>query len=322
MTTGTPAAHESCDERELNRLAARQHGVVSRRSLLELGLGRGAINRRVATGRLVPLQRGVYLVAGAPLTREARWMEALLACGPRAALSHRTAGAIWTLVAAPPEHVEVTAPAVRRRPGIDVHRSTLRPDEQTTWRGLAITTPSRTLLDLAARFTPSHILRAVEEAEVRRILNVAAIERLLEHHPGRPGTRALRVAMEQRGLIGEGVVRSVFESAFAGFLATAGLPAPRLNARVAAGSKRIEVDVAWFPQRVAVELDGHETHGTRSSFERDRARDRALHVAGWRVVRITWRQFHQERGAIARDLRALLAGDRPADGPRGRHAID
>jgi len=311
------AGAASMAERALHELAARQHGVVSRQALLDLGMGSGAIDRRVARGRLVPLHRGVYLIGGAPLTSEARLMEALQACGPRAVLSHRSAGVLWGIVAAPPERVEISSPVVCRRPGIDAHRANLRPEELTTRRGFAVTTPSRTLLDLAARFAPERLQRSVEEAQVQRILDVAALERLLELHPRRAGTRALRIALERGGLLTETVVRSVFESAFAGCVTSAGLPPPRVNATLAVGGRWIEVDFSWPAERVAVELDGHATHGTRSGFERDRARDRALQVAGWRVVRITWRQFQRERDLIARDLRALLAAKPTGGDPEG-----
>lgn len=292
----------------LAEFAADRHGVVSRRELLQLGIGRGAIDHRVATGRLAELQRGVYAVGGAPRTRDSARREALLAAGPGAVLSHRSAALLWEIVALAPDRVEVTAPGRRNRPGIEIHRSPLSGRERTTWKGFPLTTPSRTLLDLAATLSPPRLRRAVEQAEVQRRLDVDELRALLDLHRRRAGVAGLRTVLEDHGLLDDDVVvRSVFEAEFAAFLTEHGLPRPRVNAVPALPDRRIEVDFAWPASRVVVELDGHATHGTRSGFERDRERDRALLVAGWRVMRVTWRQFHQCRDEIERDLRALLA---------------
>ena len=86
--------------------------------------------------------------------------------------------------------------------------------------------------------------------------------------------------------------------------------AAEVNTNLTIGDQRIEVDCAWPDQHVIVELDGHASHATTAGFERDRARDRALQAAGWRVIRITWRQLHDEPAAVAGDLARLLAAAR------------
>jgi len=302
-------------ERGLAELASAQHGVVSRAQLLSLGWGSGAIHHRVAAGRLVRRQHGVYSIGGAPRTRESQWMEALLACGGRAVLSHRTAGHLWDLLPRAPDRVEITAPGACRRPGIIAHRSRPADDELAVRFGFPVTTPARTLLDLAVALPPRRLERVIEEAEVQRRLDHGDLERLLARHAGRAGAGRLRRALGPVRLPEGEVVRSVFEAAFARFLADRGLPPPRLNASLTLLDRRVEVDCAWPARRVVVELDGHATHGTRSGFERDRDRDRALLVAGWSVVRITWRQFHTRRDRLERDLRALLCGPRVLDRP-------
>ena len=88
----------------------------------------------------------------------------------------------------------------------------------------------------------------------------------------------------------------------------AGIERPQTNVPLLVEGRWIEVDCVWRRQCLIVELDGRETHGTAHAFENDRARDRALITAGWHVMRITWRQLHDEPEAIARDLRAFLAG--------------
>jgi hypothetical protein len=146
------------DPRSLHKsvwaLARRQHGVLARYQLLALGLSRHAIKHRIATGRLHPVYRGVYAVGRPQLTRYGRWMAAVLACGPNAALSHGAAGALWGLLAQPRAEIEVSVAATKRHVigGIRVHRrASLGTDEITRHRGIPVTRPIVTLVDLARR---------------------------------------------------------------------------------------------------------------------------------------------------------------------------
>jgi very-short-patch-repair endonuclease len=108
------------------------------------------------------------------------------------------------------------------------------------------------------------------------------------------------------GRIGENVTRSDLEERFLAFLDRAALPRPEINAQVEIAGRLIECGCLWRPQRVIVELDGHAVHGRRDAFEADRARDRALQAARWRVVRVTWRQLHREAERVTADMRELL----------------
>lgn len=295
-------------DRAIARLAGRQHGVVARRQLVALPLGAGAIDHRLRRGRLHPLHRGVYAVGHRALSREGRWMAAVLAGGNGAALSHRSAGALWGILPNARTDAEITVPVTRRRrPGLEQHQSILVADELTAVDGVPVTTAARTLLDLAAVVRPHQLRRAVEEAEVRRLWDRLSVADLLDRHRGRRGTAELS-ALVADAAVGLDVTRSDLEARFLAAVIDAGLPRPRANVPLEVGGRVLEPDFAWPERRVAVELDGHAFHATRASFEDDRARDRALHAAGWRVIRVTARQLLREREAVRADLvRALTA---------------
>lgn len=283
-------------DRALAGLAERQHGVVARRQLVALGLGSRAIERMVAAGRLLVVHRGVYAVGYRNRTRESRFMAATLATG--GVLSHRSAGALRTIVRYDGP-IEVTVPVKRRgRAGLLVHCGHVPPDERTTVAGIPVTTTPRTLLDLASVLPPGRLARAVNQAEVLRLTDELSVPDLLERYPGRRGMQALQ-ALEYRG--GE-VLRSELEIRFLALVERFGLPRPHTNAT----RSGYEVDAVWLAQRLIVEVDGREVHATRQAFEADRERDRRLAVQGWRTVRVTHRQLASRPDAIADDLRALL----------------
>jgi very-short-patch-repair endonuclease len=243
-------------------------------------------------------------------------LAAVLAGGPDAVLSHRSAAALWGIEEEPGvggpggigrrDVVEITVPAKRRpRPGIVQHRSNLVPEEIATVDGIPVTSPGRTLVDLAAVVGRRRLRRAVHEAEVLGIWDPPALAGVLDRHAGRRGIAALRAVVAGAEL-GAAVTRSELELRFLELLVEARLPRPRTNAVVAAGGRRFEVDCAWLDRSLAVELDGHATHATRAKFERDRERDRQMSAAGWRVIRITWRQLVDDRARLVDDLRRLL----------------
>lgn len=285
-------------------LALRQYGVVTRAQLGAIGLAVGAIERRVTGGRLHRLYPGVYAVGHRVLTDEGRWMAAVLAGGHGAALSHAAAGAHWGIHRPAGAAVAVTGAQQRRpRPGVRFHRSRLPDDEVTIKDGIPVTTVARTLFDLAAVLPPGRLARAVNEAEVRRLWDLVSLADLLARHPRRPGAAAIRALLATPGGAG---TRSELEDRFLGFLDRTGLPRPATNAPFWLGARWIEPDCTWQEQRLIVELDGYETHRTRAAYEHDRARDRALTAAGWRVMRVTWRHLHEAPELLAGELRAAL----------------
>jgi very-short-patch-repair endonuclease len=235
-------------------------------------------------------------------------MAAVLAGGPGAVLSHRSAAAVLDLRVAEPAY-ELTVPSGRRpRPGFAIHVSALGADEVTRHHGLPITTVARTLLDLAGVLGPAALARAVNEAEFRRLADPLGLPALLERHPRRPGAAALRAILADRAL-GLETTDSELEAAFLELVVRRGLPRPRLHMPMRVDGVAIEPDCVWPEQRLIAELDGHAAHATWSRHENDRARDRRLRATGWTVVRITARQLVVDRGGVERDLLALL---RPA----------
>ena len=294
-------------DRAIGEVAGRQHGVLSRRQLADLGLGRGAIQHRLDRGRLLPLLRGVYAVGHLALTRESRWMAAALAGGARAALSHGSAAALWGLRPAGSRRADVTVPTWRRsRPQIRFHAAPLPADEVTLENGIPVTAVPRTILDLAAILDRRAVERCVNEAEIRRLWDSLSLVDLLDRHGGRPGAPAIRAILRHRGE-GAAFTRSELELRFLQFVAAAGLPAPAVNQPLWVRDQLFEVDCLWRTERVVVELDGRAYHLTALAFEEDRRRHRILEAAGWRTVQVTWRQLHRETAELETDLRRLLS---------------
>jgi very-short-patch-repair endonuclease len=282
-------------------LAERQHGVVSREQLRAFGLSDTAIRGWIGRGLLHRMHRGVYAVGHCALPMEGRMLAAVLACGPGAALSHRSAAALWGLRATAQRRIDVTAVADggRRDPAIAQHRArTLEATDLTAHRGVPVTTVARTLVDLAGVVPAAAVERALAQAEVLRLYDHAAVCEVLERSNGRRGAQALRAAMGTPIAF----TRSELESRMLALCRRHRLPPPRVNAVVCGH----EVDFLWPAARLIVETDGHRFHGTRRAFEQDRRRDAELLVAGYRVVRITYRRLMTEPDAVADTIRALL----------------
>lgn len=273
------------------RLAAPQYGVVTRDQLRSAGVGDSAIDRRIAAGRLYVIHRGVYAVGHPGLATEGLWTAAVLTTD--GVLSHRPAAALWGMRQDDGIIEVIAARARQSRSGIRVHHLSLPSTDVTSHRNIRVTSPERTLTDLAAVVDAKQLRRAVREAQYSRLVDAANVEVTPRRH-GAPALRAI-VATDE-------VTRSTFEDAFLAFVERRGLPRPETNVVLPFG----EADCIWRDVRVNVELDGNAAHGTRDAFERDRARDRAAALAGWTVVRITWRQFQDERRAVEADLRRLL----------------
>jgi very-short-patch-repair endonuclease len=284
------------------RIAARQYGVVTRGQLAAAGLGRGAIDHRIAEGRLHRIHRRVYLVGHPVAPRFAAEMAAVLACGDGAVLSHHSAASMWSLPS--PEAAEVDVTVAGRdpgdRPGIRVHRARrLRPVDVRRCRRMPVTAPARTLLDLAGVVPIRDLERAVEEARIRRLVRPRQLLDVLERSPGRRGARALRGLLDGDPAL----TRSEAETRLLALLRAAGLAPTAVNARIG----RYEVDFLWRPQRLVVEVDGHAYHGTRAAFERDRLRDAELQAAGHLVMRVTWRQLVDRPEAVVARIAGALA---------------
>jgi very-short-patch-repair endonuclease len=238
------------------------------------------------------------------VTVEGRRMAAVLAGGDGAVLSHRSAAAHWGILRTARSAIEVTVPRrLRSRTGLEFHWARLPADEITVHDGIPITTVPRTIFDLAAVERPSRVDAAFNEAEVRQLTDPLSLSDLLLRYPGARGARSIR-AMLATGP--QGISREELEHRFRDFIDDYDIPRPRFNRDTPVGSRLVEGDCVWPEQRLIVELDGRATHGTRRAFEEDRAKDRALTIRGWRVIRVTWRQLHDDPEGLAGDLRALL----------------
>jgi hypothetical protein len=288
-------------------LAERQHGVVGRAQLLGLGVTERSIDGRLARRRLRRVHRGVYAEGHAQLGADARAMAAVLLAGPWAVLSHRSAAALWGMLRSWPKRADVWVPRERRPSEVlSYHCAAIERDELTMLRGIPITSVTRTIFDLAAVQTPQRVAAAMKEAEVQRLTDPLSLDDLLARYPRRRGAgviRALLDAIEP----GSGHTRSELELAFIEFLVAVGLPLPETNVWLKVGNRWIEADCVWRRQKVIAELDGRAYHQTTVAFDADRSRDRALHAARWRPIRITWRHVHDEPDELESDLRVLLA---------------
>ena len=231
--------------------------------------------------------RGVFAVGHPILRPEGRRLAAVLACGPGAVLSHRSAAAHWGLLATDQTRVDVAAPRSRDGvPGIRLHRPRCLDDrDTTTHEGIPITTIARTLLDLAATVRPDRLERALAQAERLQLYDHRAITDVLERSNGHRGTGALARATAAEPKL----TRSELEARFLALARAAGLTEPEVNSSLAALDHQAnEVDFYFPAHHLIVETDGWETHGTKAAFKSDRRKDAALTAAGYRVMRFTY----------------------------------
>lgn len=292
-------------------LAKQQHAVVSRRQLLALGFSRRAITGRLQRGHLHEVFLGVYVVGARRINRKGRWMAAVLAAGEGGLLSHRSAARLWGLMPPVAERVDITCTPGRvvRRKGIGAHESLVADDEREVVDGIPVTSPFRTIFDLAAVASRREVERAWHEAEVRGLTDRVSLPMLLERYPGRRGTRMLRELLGSDEPVG--ISRNEFEEAFLALVDACGLRRPRMNADLSLRGRFFEVDALWQHERFAVELDGRGVHGTKKRFETDRHRDRILVAEGYRTMHVTWLQLRDEPDEIAADLKLALAQPAP-----------
>ena len=279
-------------------LAERQHGVVAVWQLRELGADEDRVRTWAIQGWLHRLHHGAYAVGHRHIGPRGTLMAALLACGPGAVLSHRSAAMIWDLRQGATPVPDVSVPRSReRRPGIRIHRPRrLDSQDVTEHEGFPVTTVARTLIDMAAVTTPQQ-LGTMFEAALRR--DLVDTSRALELCHGRRGTGHLRRLIAQA--TAPEPTRSELEELFRRQCKERRLPPPSFNVLVS----ELDVDAHWPEQNLVVELDSWEFHRTRAAFERDRARDAKLVAAGHRVMRFTWRQLKADEawGRLSAALR-------------------
>jgi very-short-patch-repair endonuclease/predicted transcriptional regulator of viral defense system len=292
-------------EERVAGLAAVQHGLVTRAQLRAAGLSAEAVDRMVATGRLRPVHRGVYLVGPLPGSR-AREMGAVLAIGRGARASHDSAAWLWGVVPgrdpSSPVDLVVLGGGATSRPGIRLHRVRRLPaDECATVDRVPVTSVARTLLDLATRVGRRDLEQAIARAEQERLVTLDDLASLAARYPHRPGTPALRALLDDGAE--PALTESQAEEAFLTLAREAELPHPKVNTAV--GPYRL--DFYWPDHQIAVEVDGFRHHGVRPRFEGDRQRAARLAAMGIQVIPLTWRQLTGQRVATAVRIGKALA---------------
>lgn len=284
-------------------LAAKQHGILSRSDLLELGFSRRAVQHRLTVGRLHRIHAGVYAVGWSELTTKRRWMAAILACGPAAVLSHRSAAELWGFGREQAGVVDISVRRRRevRRAGIRARcRPSLPLKDVTSRDAIAVTRPARTLVDLASEMSTAMLERAVNEVDKIGATDPESLRAALCDFAGEPGVRRLR------GLLDRHTFRlsdSALERAFRPIAEAAALPAPVTQATV----RGFRVDFIWLDLGLVVETDGLRYHRTPASQARDRLRDQTLTAAGLTILRFTHRQVTREPVRVRRVLEETAA---------------
>ena len=291
-------------------LAARQQRVVARRQLLAAGLTTGQIRNRIERHRLFPLHHGVYAVGTPDPGQQGRLLAGVLTCGDGAVLSHRSAAVHHGLLRHKAGPVHVTIPRRRggsKRARIRLHCSPSLLSLDTTRRhGIPCTTVERTLIDIASG-DPKELDRAVEQAFVKKLIGRTRMAEALERATGRPGTT--RLARALGGLLPQlPFTRSELERRFLKLLKTANLPTPVVNRR----EQSHRVDFHWPASHLVVETDGRGIHDNPYTFEKDRARDLDLELAGVHVIRLSWRQVTEEPERVGELLGTRLREARSA----------
>jgi len=292
-------------DRAIAVLAAKQNGNITRRQLHAIGVDDGGIAWRIKIGRLYRVFRGVYSVGHPAITPHQRAAAAVLACGPGAALSHSSAMTLWGYWRHWDKPLEVIIVGDRRTKGIRVHRSTtLRRQDMTTQLGIRVTTPARTLLDMAPRLKDRALRRAVNNALNSLWLTEDQLADTLARHPTAPGTKRIAKLI---GLSGT-APRSGWEDDFPDFCAKHGLPAPVMGQPF----HGYILDALFVAERVIVELDSWPFHKGKPAFEGDRERDAVMLVHGYVTVRITAERLDERPEPEAERLHVILASRRRA----------
>ena len=293
-------------------LATEQHGVVARRQLLALGFTVDEIRGMLASRRLVAIHRGVYAAGHRAPNGRASSMAAVLACGPRALLGYRSAGALRSLRRSALGYVEVATPTRRR--GIAGVRPyfvpRLEPQDRDVVDGIPCASVALTLLQLAAVVPRRQLERACDEAEVQRLFDLTAINEALTRFEGCRGVAQLRAVLGEHA-IGTTLTRPGLEELTLAVFDRAGIPRPHVNVLLTCRpGVAWEVDFLWRSERLVLETDGARFHRTPRQIERDRRKEADLVRAGYQVLRASYQQVRYDSRAVAPMILAALADRR------------
>lgn len=283
-------------------LARRQHGVISRTQLLELGLSQGAIRHRLRSGRLHPVQRGVYAVGRPEIDQLGHWMAAVLCCGPQALLGHRSAAELWGLGTFPTPEIEVVVPAdvVRRRPDIRVHRHAYADASHRRIRQrIPVTDLVTTLLDLATELNDDETEAAINAADRNRLIDPERLRSAIDGQAPRPGLGRVKAILDRRTF---SPTDSYLERKLLALIRKARLPTPETQAWV----NGFRVDFYWPELGLVVETDGLRYHRTAAQQDRDLHRDQAHSAAGLETLRFSAAQVRDDPTGVQATLTAVI----------------
>jgi hypothetical protein len=292
-----------CDRR-VAEAASEAWGVLSLEELRACGLTDDQIRWRARRGLLYKLHQGVYAVGHPNVPLEGRFLAAVKALGPAAVLSHFSAAALWKIVKWDDRPIEVTVTADRRAGGeeVRVHRSPFARHEWRIRDGIPITTPERTLTDLASVLPYELLRRATREAFARRLVSLRSLTRAIETRGTFRGKRnLLRILADAQP------TRTELEDVVLDLILDAGFEPPDVNAPLDVDGRRLVPDFRWPTQRLIVEADGRQWHDHPIARADDAERQKVLEAHGERVVRVTWRQAISRRAATAERLAAAGA---------------
>jgi very-short-patch-repair endonuclease len=295
----------------IQRLACDSRGPFTVRMAEAAGVPRAAVEHEQRVGRIISLHPGVYVSAGAPIDRMVEIRASLLAAGPGAVVSHRTAAWLHDLAQDEASVIDITVTHDRRPRlhGVQLHRSLRLPDAHRRLHDdVWVTSVDRTLADLGAVVRPAFVRSAVESAVVARMTTVPRLFAFVDEHArrGRNGIGALRLTLED-WMLSERPPDSKLEVAFERVVRRASMPTPEYQYWVGEKPKRYRVDAAWPEVKLAVEVDGFEAHGTRRAFQRDLDRQNVLVLGGWTVLRFTWNDVVRRPGHVAQQIAEALA---------------
>ncbi len=285
-------------------VASQQLHLITTPQANASGLTKHALTTRCKNGLLHRVHHTVYLFGQPTLLPGAKEFAAILACGEDSSVSHASATGLYGCTELRPGDVEITVASRngRRRAGIRIHRvDVLHEADRGHLRGIPIVSPARALLDFAAGATGDELERAIAEAYALRLTTESEINATIARNPTRQGVAALRAELKREG--GPAWTKREAERRMKVLLRQANLATPVTQYRVAGWP----ADFCWPAQRLIVEVDGYQWHSHRAAFERDRRRDQAHILAGYRVIRITWRQLDEEPLTVVATIAAALS---------------
>jgi very-short-patch-repair endonuclease len=290
-------------------LASKQQGLVSREQLRALGLSDEAVSKAATRGWLRPVYRGVFCVGHEHLTVYARMLAATMACGEGSVVSHGTAAWMLGLRDWKPKEIDVIAPAEAGRKIAGIRRRFVPPPVgPEIWRrhGVPLTSPARTIVDCAGILDARGVGELIEEAAVQGLLDIRAIDRVLDGPRRRGSNRLLRAVAPWRRYRRGIKIRSRMEAKLLPLLTEAALPIPRTNSKLRLSGKVYEIDFLWREQKLVVETDGGRFHDNPAAGARDSERNHALAAAGYRLPRIGWEDLRDRPDETMSEIARLL----------------